>query len=508
MNKKETLVIVLVALSITLCVQHYEKNIYPHKEELFTTSTTCSKCHDRLIDVSGRDVSIYSDWQQSIHSNAAVDPYFLAKLSSETAEFPELKDEIEAECARCHMPLASAQAASEGFKLTVSEGLREDYEFHDFAIEGVSCTICHQIENRDLGKESSFSGHYVIDFTTKKPQRKIYGPFDPSWPELMAGASGYRPVKGEVVERAELCAICHTLYTPTIENGKVIGTFPEQTPFLEWLNSIYSQNITCQMCHMKAGKAKVTTMPKNAPLRDMKAHYFVGANVQILKIQGDEVGAKRSETQLKSAARIKIESVELEKGKIVIKVTVENFAGHKFPTGFPSRRAFIHLFVEDSSGKVFESGKYYSDGRIEGEDEPFEPHHDVVGSEGDVQIYESIMVNKDGRVTRTLLEAFGYVKDNRILPEGFEKSRAHPDTLVRGLAATDTNFVGGRDEVTYIVKGNFSKPIRVVAELMYQPVSYPFLRSLHPTEQTKSFEAVIGKVEKTTLVSSDVRILD
>lgn len=240
----------------------------------------------------------------------------------------------------------------------------------------------------------------------------------------------------------------------------------------------------------------------------MKAHYFVGANVQILKIQGDEVGAKRSETQLKSAAKIKIESVELEEGKIVIKVTVENFAGHKFPTGFPSRRAFIHLFVEDSSGKVFESGKYYSDGRIEGEDEPFEPHHDVVRSEGDVQIYESVMVNKDGRVTRTLLEAFDYVKDNRILPEGFEKSRAHPDTLVRGLAATDTNFVGGRDEVTYIVKGNFSKPIKVVAELMYQPVSHPFLRSLHPTEQTKSFEVVIGKVEKTTLVSSDVRILD
>lgn len=161
------------------------------------------------------------------------------------------------------MPLASAQAASEGFKLTVSEGLREDYEFHDFATEGVSCTICHQIENRDLGEESSFSGHYVIDFTTKKPQRKIYGPFDPNWPELMAGASGYRPVKGDVVERAELCAICYTLYTPTIENGEVIGTFPEQTPFLEWLNSIYSQNITCQMCHMKAGKAKVTTKPKN-----------------------------------------------------------------------------------------------------------------------------------------------------------------------------------------------------------------------------------------------------
>ena len=87
-----------------------------------------------------------------MHSNTAVDPYFLAKLSSETAEFSELKNEIEVECARCHIPLASAQAASEGYKLTVSEGLSEGYDYHDFAIEGVSCTICHQIENKDLGE--------------------------------------------------------------------------------------------------------------------------------------------------------------------------------------------------------------------------------------------------------------------------------------------------------------------------------------------------------------------
>ncbi len=501
-------IFLLLALFTTLCVQQHEERTYPHENEIFTTSDTCSKCHDLLTDVNGEDVSIYSDWQQSMHSNAAVDPYFLAKLSSETAVFPELKNEIEAECARCHIPLASAQAASEGYKLTMSEGLSEGYDYHDFAIEGVSCTICHQIENKDLGEESSFSGHYKVDFKTKKPDRKIYGPFEPIWPELMAGISGYRPVKGDVVKKAELCAICHTLYTPIIENGEVVGTFPEQTPYLEWLNSIYSQNAPCQTCHMKVAKAKITTKPKNAPVRDMRAHYFVGANVQILIIQGDEIGAERAENQLKSAAKIKIESVELEDDKIIVKVAVENFAGHKFPTGFPSRRAFIHLVVEDLGGNVFESGKYYPDGRIEGEDEPFEPHHDVLESEGDVQIYESVMVSKDGRATRTLLEASDYIKDNRILPEGYEKSRAHPDTLVRGFAASDTNFVGGRDEVTYIVYGDFSKPIKVVAELLYQPISYPLLKSLHPTGQTKLFEDAFNNVEKTTLVSSDVKELD
>jgi len=154
---------------------------------------------------------------------------------------------------------------------------------------------------------------------------------------------------------------------------------------------------------------------------------------------------------------------------------------------------------------VFESGKYYPDGRIEGEDEPFEPHHDVIDSSEDVQIYESVMMTRNGRVTWTLLEASGYVKDNRILPEGFEKSRAHPDTVVKGNASADPNFSDGRDEVTYIVYGNFSKPIKIVAELLYQPVSYPFLKTLHPTEQTELFLEAFSEVEKTTLISSDVK---
>ena len=496
-------IILVVTLLITLCVQHEIR--YPHEKEIFTTSSTCSKCHDRLTDVDGNDVSIYSDWQQTVHSNAAVDPYFLAKLSSEIAEFPELKNKIEAECAVCHMPLASAQAKFDGIKLTVSEGLNKNYSYYNFAVEGVSCTICHQIENKDLGEESSFSGNYSLDFATKKPDRKIYGPFEPVWPELMAGISGYRPVKGDIVRSAELCAICHTLYTPTVENGEIVGAFPEQTPYLEWLNSIYSPNVPCQTCHMKEAEAKITSMPRNAPVRDMRAHYFVGGNVQVLKMMGDNTGAERSENLLKSAAKIKIESVEIDNDRIIVKVAVENFAGHKFPTGFPSRRAFIHLYIEDSGGIVFESGKYCADGRIEGEDEPFEPHHDVIDSSEDVQIYESVMMTRNGRVTWTLLEASGYVKDNRILPEGFEKSRAHPDTVVKGNASADPNFSDGRDEVTYIVYGNFSKPIKIVAELLYQPVSYPFLKTLHPTEQTELFLEAFSEVEKTTLISSDVK---
>lgn len=38
------------------------------------------------------------------------------------------------------------------------------------------------------------------------------------------------------------CATCHTLFTPYVDNeGNVAGEAPEQTPYLEWKNSIYPQ---------------------------------------------------------------------------------------------------------------------------------------------------------------------------------------------------------------------------------------------------------------------------
>ena len=54
----------------------------------------------------------------------------------------------------------------------------------------------------------------------------------------------------------------------------------------------------------------------------------------------------------------------------------------------------------------------------------FEPHYNEIKAADQVQIYESIMVDQAGAVTTGLLTAVRYVKDNRLLPRGFDKRTA------------------------------------------------------------------------------------
>jgi hypothetical protein len=72
-----------------------------------------------------------------------------------------------------------------------------------------------------------------------------------------------------------------------------------------------------------------------------------------------------------------------------------------------------------------------------------------------------------------------FVKDNRLLPRGFDKARASADIAVRGEALTDDTFGAGLDRVSYRVPlGSVSGPIAVEAELLYQPIAFRWAHNL------------------------------
>ncbi len=90
---------------------------------------------------------------------------------------------------------------------------------------------------------------------------------------------------------------------------------------------------------------------------------------------------------------------------------VENLTGHKLPTAFPSRRAWLHFVVRDRDGRVvFESGAINPDGSIAGNDNDadktkYEPHYREITSAEQVEIYEDILGDPEGKVTTGLLQA-------------------------------------------------------------------------------------------------------
>jgi hypothetical protein len=475
--------------------------------ELFSTSGACVFCHMNMTDDSGADVSIDAYWRSTMMANAARDPYWQAAVRREVENLPELSDVIQDKCASCHMPMAQYTAASTdstGIIFGEDGFLALENELNKLALDGVSCTLCHQVQADGLGTAASFSAGFQIDTTLRRPERLLYGPYKSSQRDIrmMAGASGYVPEQGLHITGSELCATCHTLYTPYVDaSGEIAGEFAEQVPYFEWYYSDYRSSQNCQDCHMPEAEGGVSISTTSQKLRSPFAkHNFVGGNVYMLSMLdrfGDELGVtassdhfqatiERTQDQMQNdTAKLTIEEARISGGRVILDVTIENLVGHKFPTGYPSRRTWLHVRVTDASGEiVFESGAINPDGSITGNDNDLDPgayeqHYQAIVQEDQVQIYETILRDSEREVTTTLLRAAGYLKDNRLLPTGFDKSAPYDDFGVRGLASDDIDFDETYDKIQYVIGvGDSSGPYQVTVELLYQSVGYRWIANL------------------------------
>jgi hypothetical protein len=96
-----------------------------------------------------------------------------------------------------------------------------------------------------------------------------------------------------------------------------------------------------------------------------------------------------------------------------------------------------------------------------------------------VQIYESMMVDGGGSVTTGLLKGTRFVKDNRLLPRGFDKRAAAPDIAVRGDAANDPDFDANGDRIRYrVALASTEGPLAIEVALRFQPISFRWARNL------------------------------
>jgi cytochrome c551/c552 len=485
-----------------------------HEVELFKTSDQCMACHNGMRTTSGEDVSIGASWRASMMANAARDPYWQAGVRREVIDHPSAALAIQDECAACHMPMARTEARASGAEGEVFAHLpvattedRGDRLAHD----GVACSLCHQITEKNLGTRESFTGGYVVtppaagEARGAGAPRRMFGPFqvERGLATIMRSATGFEPAEATHVRQSELCATCHTLITKALgPAGEVIGELPEQVPYHEWKHSAFAaEERSCQSCHMPVVEEETPIASVlGAPRKGFARHTFVGGNFfmqRMLNRYRDELGVTAPATEMEAAARatianlqnstaeLEIEQAGLSDGRVVADVLVRNLTGHKLPTGYPSRRVWLRVRVLDRNSRtVFESGAIAPTGAIAGNDNDadpsgVEPHFAEIRTPDQVQIYESVMGDRNGRPTTGLLTAVRYLKDNRLLPRGFDKGNADPWIAVVGGAAGDTDFAGAGDRVRYLVDVTPSDgPFRIDVELRYQVIGFRWAENL------------------------------
>ena len=474
-----------------LTVSNAQYSLPTENSILFSGSGNCADCHTGngdVLSLNGVDISPPTYWRSSMMANSSKDPLWRAMVSGEVNEFPALQDTIETLCTRCHAPMGYTEAIYNGQNTYTIAQLRED----PLANDGVSCTVCHQVKPVNFGQQSSYSGNYIIT-----DDSLINGPYQYPDTFFMQQFIGYTPAYEPQSMTSELCATCHTLFTPTLDDqGNVVGDFPEQTPYIEWKNSIYTaQQVTCQSCHSPKifTPIDIATIPESDTTHRSPfwKEIFAGGNTLVLKMLRDypdtlQVTAETSHFDttlsftMKNLMHLSLNlylNAFLENDSLTVSVKIQNITGHKLPSGIPLRRMWIHLKAEDQdNNKIFESGSWDSNGKIIGMDLPYEQHYISINREDEVQIYEGIPVDINGNVTYTLLKASTFIKDNRIPPIGFKTAHnSYDTTAIIGNALNDPDFNrsngsegSGSDATTYRIPVAGLQALNIFAEVCYQ----------------------------------------
>jgi hypothetical protein len=355
----------------------------------------------------------------------------------------------------------------------------------------------------------------------------------------------------------------------------------EQTTYPEWVFSAYRTGklgaldlpagpgatpTSCQQCHMpstdSAGKplrSKIAAIEEysNYPQTDYRLpaaeidlpqrehfalHQLVGLNFfliemaqqfpQVLGIRSDDPGvsgmavpplqvtenAMVDQASKHTAELAVVPKWNAQTGVLSAEVSVDNLAGHKFPSGVSFRRAFVEFKVEDALGKlVWASGRSNGAGTlVDQRNQPvagefwwktdcserlpnaWQPHYQSIDSQNQVQIYQELITDAKGMLTTSFLGINAHPKDNRLQPHGFlpEAQRIAIAAALgdktpvpmpgafpmdenlgvavgpEGRAANDPDYQNGSgmDRLTYVVRDLKSKPARISATLYYQSI--------------------------------------
>ena len=226
------------------------------------------------------------------------------------------------------------------------------------------------------------------------------------------------------------------------------------------------------------------------------ADYMYGEAVPgLLTAQSSGYDLARRET-----AAIEVASLTKSAGSLEATVSVRNLAGHGFPSGVGFRRAFLTFEVLDAAGKViWASGRTNSAGAIvrgltndvlpteffydeAKRTQVFQPHYEVITDEGQVQIYEEVIADPQGKITTSFVGLDRVLKNNRLLPKGWRVDGPFGEfTRPHGDAERDPEYINksgatGTDRIIYRIplddRTRTAVSVRVTLNYQAIPPSY------------------------------------
>src|SRR5882672_643729 len=359
------------------------------------------------------NISPYTEWRASMMGLAGRDPIFHAQLESEKTLRPSQAGFLDNTCYRCHGVMGQRQIESDQqqpFEHSMVYALPDDAEgkYGALARDGVSCAVCHRISKEGLGTQATFTGKFKVD-----PANVVNGPYDQLITVPMKNATGITPAFGAQIKTAALCGSCHTVVLPVFDrNGRPVADkagkpkeFHEQMTYPEWRNSVYQNERapinqsavrTCQDCHMQKSFLGQPLVFRTANIEDINypytdyrlrdkditvrvrdqysRHTMLGINqfgLMMFEQFPDILGIRTADYMYGEAvpglltaqssgydlarretATIEIASLAKSENSLEATVSIQNLAGHGFPSGVAFRRAFLTFEVMDTDGRV------------------------------------------------------------------------------------------------------------------------------------------------------------
>ncbi|MEY3248078.1 MAG: hypothetical protein RL742_121 [Bacteroidota bacterium] len=507
---------------------------------LFPTAKSCGGCHGfdpngfALVTSSEQDVNIYDDWRSTMMANSSKDPFWRAKVTHEILVNPAHSLELQDKCTSCHAPAGHYQA-----KLKRNQPHYSLYEMYtdSLGLDGVTCQACHAQPADQLGTLHSGNLYFDTNYI-----RVAYGPYEFVFTPPMHNFVGITPKYGPHILDAGLCAGCHTLITNTVDlqGAPTGGTFVEQATYHEWLNSRYDEahdNVSCQDCHLPQIEDAVIISANYlnlTPRSPFGLHEMAGANTTMLKLLRDnraalQIDAKPEHFDSTIAATLrmlqhKTLDLDLQPGVVHgdtmrFSLKLQNKAGHKFPSGYPARRAWVEFELQDAAGNtLFHSGRMAADYSLPDEDAQVEPHYQIIHAPGQVQIYEMAAGDVNGEVTTVLERGAFPLKDNRLVPQGFSTvDPAYDTTRIVGAALADPDFNrlpdGGEGSGADILHFHIPNPgitgaVRARAKVWYQSLPPKWLAPMFEfsSPEIDSFRLMFNQADKSPVLIAEATL--